>query len=132
MVTRVVHEYHTHTHTLAEFHICAHTRYGKREREGERVYGKDKRTKRVRTMYTRYDSMTYMGKGAGSKRRSAHRRDVNRISYAPDINVTYVSTLQFVTSFICNRKYERRYLIYRIYYYTTGKLNSNDFEYAIK
>lgn len=122
----------THTHTLTEFHICAHTRYGKREREGERVYGKDKRTKRVRTMYTRYDSMTYMGKGAGSKRRSAHRRDVNRISYAPDINVTYVSTLQFVTSFICNRKYERRYLIYRIYYYTTGKLNSNDFEYAIK
>lgn len=115
IVTRVVHEY-----TLAEFHICAHTRYRKREREGERAYAKDKRTKRVRTMYTRYDSMTYMGKGAGSKRRNAHRRDVNRISYAPDINVTYVFTLQFVTSFICNHKYERRYLICRIYYYTTG------------
>lgn len=58
---------HTHTHTLAEFHICAHTRYGKREREGERVYGKDKRTKRVRTMYTRYDSMTYYGQGGGKQ-----------------------------------------------------------------
>lgn len=131
MVTRVVHEYHAHTHWQSFTYV--HIRDMEREKEKEKGFtaktnGRSEFERCIRDT-TRWRTM---GKGAGSKRRSAHRRDVNRISYAPDINVTYVSTLQFVTSFICNRKYERRYLIYRIYYYTTGKLNSNDFEYAIK